>query len=187
MSQSSGKNRAAYLNARSYIVSEQHAAPLDKGESVGRVELRGGVGDQLRFLCQAFRDDYDSLIGLFPLFLFDGLAHIGPRFCVIAGVEARRVELVAVPRAIWQALLCDEFPFAFDEQAIDLGDRSRGQGGAAIGIGVLQSLAVLRGAMRDGIGGVFERREVLVGRNFFLLRRTLRFLSISTRGGNTFG
>src|SRR5580700_9434891 len=132
------------------------------------------------------RDDHHAFVSLFPFFLFDGLAHIGHGFCRVAGIEARRIELVTVPFAVRQTFLGDELAFAFDEQAVYLGERSSGQRGAAVGIGMLQRFAVLRSAACHRIRGVFKRREILVGRNFFLFRRNVGFLGVGRRGENAF-
>ena len=67
-----------------------------------------------------------------------------------------------------KTLLRSEFAFALDEHAVHLGERSRSQSGAAIGIRVLESFLVFRGAARRRIGGVFERREIQIRRNIFL-------------------
>src|ERR1700676_5251403 len=94
------------------------APPLQRDELMRCSEFSGSVGDQRRFILQAFRDDYNTFIGLFPFLLLDGFTHIGHRFCRVAGIEARRIELMAVPFSVWQASLCDELAFALDEQPV---------------------------------------------------------------------
>src|SRR5690348_3428316 len=147
-------------------------------------ELRGCVGDQRGFVLQATRNDCHALVSLLPFFLLDGFAHGGHRFRGISRVEARRVQLVAVPFAVRQPVLRDELAFAFDEQTVHVVERCRGQRCAAICIGVLDRLAVFGGCARNRVRGVFQRREVLVRRHFFFFRRYVCLFGVRGRGEN---
>ncbi len=70
-------------------------APALRCVNARRLSFAAASAINVGFILQAFRDDHDAFIGLFPFFLFDGFAHKGHRFCRVAGVEAGRVELVA--------------------------------------------------------------------------------------------
>src|SRR6266478_4253417 len=71
--------------------------------SLCRGELGCGGGNERGLIAQNAGDYNDSFIRLFPLLLLDGFAHGGHGFHRVAGVEARRVELMLKPRPIRQA------------------------------------------------------------------------------------
>jgi hypothetical protein len=109
-----------------------NAAETDDGEVVERdgslvlgrlfsdraVEFLRDGGNVRGFGFEYARGDYDLRVHIFPLFLFDGLAHGGKRLRFVAGVLAGRVNEMFEPRATGKALLQRELLLAGHQRGV---------------------------------------------------------------------
>lgn len=103
---------------------------------------------------QHFANDDDCVVGLLPLFEFDGFANGWNCFDRVTSVEAGRVDLMLEPRAIGQALGGEKFSLAFDEQRVHFGERRGCERGVAVGDRVFVGFVIFGSAVREHVGGI---------------------------------
>ena len=97
-----------------------------------RTKFCGCRGDQFGLVLQHMGYNNDTGLGLFPLFLLDGLAHRGHGFGGIASIKTGSINLMFKPRAVGQAFRVGKFSLALDQKSVDVRERSRSQGAAAV-------------------------------------------------------
>src|SRR3989442_4639528 len=135
--------------------------------SFRRRQFLSGGGNERSLILQHMRNDNNRVVGPLPLLLLDGLADRRHRFRGVPGVEAGSVKLVLEPRAIGQAFGSREFALTFNQHLVHLDERSGSQRRAAIGARLLESFVVFARAAREGLHGVFHRREAQMRGNSF--------------------
>src|SRR4029077_16243818 len=96
------------------------------------------------------------------------------RLHAVARIQARRVDLVAVPRPAGQSRGARERALGAQEGGVHGLRVGLGQGRPAVGLGVRQGFLIALGGARQRVGRVVERREVHERRQLVARRRHVR-------------
>src|SRR6266478_1428145 len=126
---------------------------------------------QCRLILQGVRCPHDLLLGLFPFFLFDGLANTRNRLDTVSGISTGSVDQVLKPRTAGQSFGRSKLALVLQQLRVDRLPRGRAHLQFAVFRDLLQRLLIALRTTGERIPRILQRREVQVRRNFLNWRR----------------
>src|SRR5208282_1306782 len=145
-----------------------HQRKQAQGLFHGCRQLRGGQGNQRRFVLQHLGNASGGLLRIIPFFLLQVLADRRNGLRGVTRIGSRGVELVLIPEAPRKALGRGQLALALNQQLVYFLQRSACQRGAAVRTRTIECLLVVRSAARKGFHGVVQRCKIQMRRQLLL-------------------